>query len=35
MLLDKLEDSDFLCLMVDGRLRLRRDMIEELQIEEE
>ena len=30
MLLDYLEDSDFLCVMVDGRLRLRQDLVEEL-----
>jgi hypothetical protein len=30
MLLDKLEDSDFLCVMVDHRLKLRQDFIEEL-----
>lgn len=29
-LLDKLEDSDFLCVMVDGVLKLRRDLMEEL-----
>jgi hypothetical protein len=29
-LLDKLEDSDFLCVMVDHRLKLRQDFIEEL-----
>ena len=29
-LLDKLEDSDFLCLMVDRQLRLRHDFAEEL-----
>ena len=29
-LLDLLEDSDFLCVMVDGRLKLRQDLIEEL-----
>lgn len=29
-LLDKLEDSDFLCVMVDHRLKLRQDLIEEL-----
>jgi len=29
-LLDKLGDSDFLCVMVDGRLKLRRDFAEEL-----
>ncbi len=30
MLLDCLEDSDFLCVMVDGRMRLRQDLAEEL-----
>jgi hypothetical protein len=30
MLLDYLEDSDFLCLMVDGRMKLRQDFVEEL-----
>jgi hypothetical protein len=37
MLLDKLEDSDFLCVMVDHRLKLRQDFIEELkrQLEED
>jgi hypothetical protein len=30
MLLDKLKDSDFLCVMVDHRLKLRQDFIEEL-----
>jgi hypothetical protein len=35
MLLDKLEDSTFLCVMVDSRLRLRRDFIEELRTDEE
>jgi hypothetical protein len=29
-LLDKLEDSDFLCVMVDRRLKVRQDFIEEL-----
>jgi hypothetical protein len=29
-LLDRLGDSDFLCVMVDGRLRLRQDFMEEL-----
>ena len=29
-LTDKLEDSDFLCVMVDGRLKLRQDFIEKL-----
>ena len=29
-LLDKLEDSDFLCVDLDGRLKLRRDFVEEL-----
>ncbi len=29
-LLDKLEDSDFLCVMVDHRSKLRQDFIEEL-----
>ena len=29
-LLDKLEDSDFLCVMVDHTLKLRQDFIEEL-----
>lgn len=29
-LLDYLEDSDFLCVMVDGRMRLRQDLVEEL-----
>ena len=29
-LLDLLEDSDFLCVMVDGRLKLRQDLIVEL-----
>ena len=30
MLLDKLEDSDFLCVMVDGRMILRQDFAAEL-----
>ena len=30
LLVDKLDDADFLCVMVDGRLRLRQDFIEEL-----
>jgi hypothetical protein len=30
LLLSKLEDSDFLCIMVDDWLKLRRDFIEEL-----
>jgi hypothetical protein len=30
LLLDKLEDATFLCVMVDGRLKLRQDFIEEL-----
>ena len=30
MLLDNLEDSDFLCVMVDHKLKLREDFIEEL-----
>ena len=30
LLLGKLEDSDFLCVMVDGILKLRRDFMEEL-----
>lgn len=34
-LLDKLEDSDFLCVMVDGVLKLRRDFMEELRRNEE
>ncbi len=34
-LLGKLEDSAFLCVMVDGSLRLRRDFIEDLRREEE
>ncbi len=36
-LLDKLEDSDFLCVDLDGRLKLRRDFVEELrkQVEQE
>jgi hypothetical protein len=29
-LADKLEDSDFLCVVVDGRMKLRQDFIEEL-----
>jgi hypothetical protein len=29
-LADKLEDSDFLCVVVDGRMKLRQDLIEEL-----
>jgi hypothetical protein len=29
-MLDKLEDCDFLCVMIDGTLRLRQDLIEEL-----
>jgi hypothetical protein len=29
-LADKLEDSDFLCLVVDGRMKLRQDFLEEL-----
>ena len=29
-LLYSLEDSDFLCVMVDGRLKLRQDFAEEL-----
>jgi hypothetical protein len=30
LLFGKLEDSDFLCVMVDGILKLRRDFMEEL-----
>ncbi len=30
LVLRKLEDSTFLCVMVDGRMKLRRDLIEEL-----
>jgi hypothetical protein len=29
MLLDYLEDSDFLCLIVDGRMKLHQDFVEE------
>ncbi len=29
-LLDYLEDFDFLCVVVDGRMRLRQDLVEEL-----
>jgi hypothetical protein len=29
-LLDALQDSDFLCVMVDGRMKLRQDFVEEL-----
>ena len=29
-LADKLEDAEFLCVMVDGRIKLRQDFIEEL-----
>jgi hypothetical protein len=29
-LADKLEDAEFLCVMVDGRMKLRQDFIEEL-----
>lgn len=34
-LLDKLGDSDFLCVMVDHRLKLRRDFMEELRKQRE
>jgi hypothetical protein len=34
-LLDKLIDADFLCVMVDGKIRLRSDFIEELYQEED
>ncbi len=34
-LLDKLEDSDFLCVEVDGRMKLRQDLIEDLRQEED
>lgn len=30
LLLGKLEDAEFLCVMVDGRMKLRREMVEEL-----
>jgi hypothetical protein len=30
MLLDYLEDSDFLCVMVDGQMKLRQDFVEEI-----
>jgi hypothetical protein len=29
-LMGKLEDSDFLCVAIDGRLKLRQDFVEEL-----
>lgn len=31
-LADKLEDSHFLCVMVDGRMKLRQDLLEELRL---